>query len=104
MRPPSRSAGVKAVAKLTGRSCRTIWKWASEGCDLNDPASINKFSEGNRLRQHANLVRKGKDGNQTKPDPTPAPDLDSIDLGPIGKKGAAAALARLEEVEEQAHR
>jgi len=107
MRTPSRSARVKAVAKLTGRSCRTIWKWASEGCDLNDPASINTFSEGNRLRQHANLIRKTNTKSVetgTKLVDEATPDLDGIELGPIGKRGAAAALQRLEEIEEQSHR
>ena len=30
-------------------------------------------------------------------------DLNQIELGPVGKRGAAAALARLEEIEERAH-
>ena len=103
MKALSRSARVRIVAKQTGRSCRTIWKWASEGCDLNDPASIKTFSEGNRLRQHANLIRKAKDSNPIDSVDAATPDLNQIELGPIGKIGAAAALARLEIFEVQAH-
>lgn len=101
----SRSALVRKVAKQTSRSCRTIWKWKSEGCDLSDPASINTFSEGNQLRQNANLVRKGKTKSAetgTKLVDEATPDLDLIELGPVGRRGAAAALQRLEQIEERA--
>jgi hypothetical protein len=48
------------------------------------------------------LVRKGNqvDGSQTAPIGAATPDLNQIELGPIGKRGAAAALMRLEEIEE----
>jgi hypothetical protein len=103
MRTPSKSARVKAVAEQTGKSVGTIWRWVRNGCDLNSPASIKEFLEGNRLRQHANLVRKAKGGNPIEPIDTAIPDLNQIELGPIGKRGAAAALQRLEEIEERAH-
>src|ERR1700693_3441018 len=106
MRTPSRSARVKAVAKLTGRSVGTIWRWARQGCDLNSPASINEYLEGNRLRQHANLIRKANTESVetgTKLVDEANPDLDRIELGPIGKRGAAAALQRLEAIEERSH-
>jgi hypothetical protein len=107
---PGTTARVREVAKLTGRSVGTIWRWAAQGCDLNSPASINEYLEGNRLRQHANLikakdVRRNRSAFQsplTEP-PDSIPDLDQIELGPVGKRGAAAALQRLEEVEERAH-
>jgi hypothetical protein len=35
--------------------------------------------------------------------PEHEPDLNQIELGPVGKRGAAAALMRLEEIEERAH-
>jgi hypothetical protein len=38
-----------------------------------------------------------------EPEPDLEPDLNQIELGPVGKRGAAAALARLEEIEERAH-
>jgi hypothetical protein len=103
MKALSRSALVRAVAKKTGKSVGTIWRYARNGCDINDPASIKAFVDGNELRQHANLIRRKKGGNQTKTDSNHAPDLDQIALMPVGKKGAAAALARLEIFEVQAH-
>src|ERR1700730_906339 len=99
MRTPSRSARVKAVAKLTGRSVGTIWRWARQGYDLNSPASINENLEGNEIRRNSNLSRKTTAESVGEA----TPDLNAIELGPIGKKGAAAALARLEIIEERAH-
>jgi hypothetical protein len=34
---------------------------------------------------------------------TPTPDLNQVELGPVGPRGAAAALNRLEAVEERSH-
>jgi hypothetical protein len=107
MRANGTTARVKAVAKLTGRSVGTIWRWARQGCDLNSPASINEYLEGNELRRNANLGRRpttecGQNGTKSVDEATP--DLNLIELGPIGKRGAAAALARLEIIEEKAHR
>jgi hypothetical protein len=89
MKTPSRSARVKAVAKQTGKGVRTIWRWAHQGCDLNNPASINEYLEGNKLRQHANLIRKVKDASQTEAIDSATLDLNLIELGPVGPKGAA---------------
>ena len=91
---------VKAVAKLTGRSVETIWRSARQGCDLNSPASINEFLEGNTLRQSPNLIRKWI--GLSAPNGAEPSDLNQIELGPIGKLGAAA-LQRLESAEEGAH-
>jgi len=101
MRVKGKTARIKQVAKSTGRSVGTIWRWQRQGCDLNSPASIKEFLEGNELRRNANLVCRGK--TDVSPNDTATPDLNQIDLGPIGKRGAAAALVRLEEIEERAH-
>jgi hypothetical protein len=101
MKPIGKTARIKQVAKSTGRSVGTIWRWQRQGCDLNNPASIKEFLEGNELRRNANLVRRGK--TDVSPNDTTTPDLDGIELGPVGKRGAAAALQRLEEIEERAH-
>ena len=98
---------VQAVAAQVGRSCRTVWRWVAQGCNLNNPASVNQFLQGNTLRQHANLARKpttksGRNGTKSVDDQA-SRDLDRIELGPIGKRGAAAALERLENTEERAH-
>src|ERR1700676_1176640 len=101
MRVKGKTARIKQVAKSTGRSVGTIWRWQRQGGDLNSPASIKEFLEGNELRRNANLVCRGK--TDVSPNDTATPDLNQIDLGPIGKRGAAAALVRLEEIEERAH-
>jgi hypothetical protein len=103
MKALSRSARVKQVAEQTGRSVGTIWRWSRQGCDLNSHASINQYLEGNRLRQHGNLVRKSKGvGTTSTVVDTATPDLDRIELGPVGRRRAAAALQRLEQTEERA--
>ena len=95
---------VKRVAFQTGKTTNTIRRWVKQGCDLNSPASINEYLQGNKLRQHPNTIRKSKGvQNLDTPEPDPDPDLSQTELGPIGKRGAAAALQRLEEIEERAH-
>src|SRR6202035_5830426 len=81
------------------------------------PASVNQFPQGNKRRRHPNTVRKfntidAKPGKvpgvpgvvrPAEIEPDHAPDLDQIELAPVGRRGAAAALQRLEEIEERAH-
>jgi hypothetical protein len=105
-----RTARVRVVARLTGKSVGTIWRWAAQGCDLSSAASIDEFLQGNKLRQNANLIRDfaTQNGDSQKPKRNPpagaAPDdQPGAELGPIGRRGAAAALERLEEIEERAH-
>ena len=87
------------------------------GCDLSSPASVNQFLQGNKRRQHPDTVQNfntidAKPGKvpgvpgvvrPAEIEPDPAPDLDQIELAPVGRRGAAAALQRLEEIEERAH-
>ena len=101
MRAKGKTARIKQVAQSTGRSVGTIWRWQRQGCDLNSPASIKEFLEGNELRRNANLIRRGK--TDVGPNDTSTPDLNQIALGPVGARGAAAALKRLEAVEERSH-
>jgi hypothetical protein len=97
------------VAARVGRSCRTVWRWAAQGCDLDNPDSVREFLTGNALRQSPNfgdLVVQNGDTRKPKhhsragaaSDDQPMPEL-----GPIGRRGAGAALERLEAVEERAH-
>jgi hypothetical protein len=103
---------VKSVATKTGKSTSTVWRWVKAGCDISSPASINQFLKGNHRK------RNGPRHHNPKPirKPTtesvetgsrlvdePEPDLNEIELGPVGRRGAAAALQRLEEIEERAH-
>jgi hypothetical protein len=102
MRANGTTVRVRVVAQLSGKSVTTIFRWRRQGCDLNSPASINEYLEGNKLRQNANLIRKPK-VDVTETDISPfEPDLNKIKLAPAGPRGAAAALARLEEIEERA--
>ena len=102
---------VELVAKKTGKSTSTIWRWRKNGCDISSSASLKEFLQGEKRRQRSNTVQKSEKENISAgpvADPqesahVPEPDLNLIDLGPIGPKGAAAALQRLEEVEERAH-
>jgi hypothetical protein len=101
------SAKVREVMSKTGKSEATVYRWRKQGCDLSDPASVQQFSEGNRLRQNPNLVRGPAKSNRDsqKPRKSRSHRMGAIsdDLGPIGCKGAAAALTRLEQIEEQAY-
>jgi hypothetical protein len=98
---------VSEVASRVGRHPATVWRAIRRGCDIRSEASIQEFLQGNKRRQNPNTVRKPKNGipppvKDLEPEP-PETDLNQIELGPVGKLGAAAALARLEEVEERAH-
>jgi hypothetical protein len=101
------TALVKSIALEAGRSVQTIWRWKSQGCILDDPESVRQFLEGNKLRQNPNLVREPakSNGSSREPKKSRSRQLDRMpeDLGPIGQKGAAAALSRLESVEERSH-
>lgn len=96
---------IKLVAFQTGKTTNTIRRWAKQGCDLNSPASINEYLLGNKLRQNPNTIRKPKAQAPGQPaaEAEPEPDLNQIELAPVGKRGAAAALQRLEAIEERAH-
>src|ERR1700730_3821902 len=94
---------IKAVARQTKRSANTIRRWVRQGCNLNSAASIKQFSQGNQLRQHPNLIHRTRDVSPIEPLDSVIPDLNLIELPPAGPRGAAAALARLEEIEERAH-
>ena len=103
-------------AKEVGRTPRTISNWVAKGCLLEDPASLNAFkAEMERKKSHAQQSRErrglarpltiegeaavsGKEDHQTK---IQAGNGDG--LSPIGRRGAAAALERLEAQEERAH-
>jgi hypothetical protein len=102
---------VELVAKKTGKSISTIWRWRKDGCDISSSASLKQFLQSDRRRRNSNAVRKSENENisaEPVADPQESEhvsesDLNLIELGPIGPKGAAAALQRLEEIEERAH-
>jgi len=108
---------VNQVADRLGKHPATVWRWIARGCDIDSEDSIQQFLSGKKRRRNLNTVRKPKKRNtsaapvanpqesqhEPEPEPEPEPELDAIELAPVGRRGAAAALARLEEIEERAH-
>jgi hypothetical protein len=97
---------VELVAKKTGKSTSTIWRWRKDGCDLSSSVSVKQFLQGDKRSQNLNAVQEpsaAPAADLQESEHVPEPDLNLINLGPIGAKGAAAALQRLEEIEERAH-
>src|SRR5262245_66220736 len=100
-----------AYAARLKRSEATIWRWAKAGCDFDDPESIKAFLiEAERKKTNVQRYRERR-GKQPKESAQPVHQRtpDSVEpsgngeLPPIGKRGAAAALERLEQAEERAH-
>ena len=90
---------VKQLADRLGRHPATIFRWLKLGMDINSEDSIQQFLLGNKRRRnlHPNTIRKpttesGETGSKLVEEAIP--DLNQIELGPIGKRGAAAALGR----------
>ncbi len=57
---------------------------------------------GKKRRQHPNTIQKTKGVSEVEHLELAAPDLNQIALAPVGRRGAGAALGRLESVEERA--
>jgi transposase len=91
---------IRELSKRIGKSRSTLLRWAKEGCDLHSHSSVQDWIEKNRLRIHA---RRGP-RNAQKLDSEPVLPVGNGDLPPAGRKGAAAALERLERQEEESHR
>ena len=101
-------------AKRIGKSRATLRRWVSQGCNLTDPGSVREWITRNEIRK-TNIARarerRGKEqnssaaGQSVRPASADAfkPGGNGETLGPPGKRGAAAALQRLEEQEERAH-
>jgi hypothetical protein len=96
---------VDSVADRLGKHPATIWRWIARGCDIRNEASIQEFLRGKKRRRntHPSAIAEPKTQAPVPVPALPAPDLNQIELGPVGKRGAAAALQRLEEIEERAH-
>jgi hypothetical protein len=99
---------VNALADRLGKHPATIFRWLNLGLDIDSETSIQEFLQGKKRKRnpHTSAIAEVKTQAPVpvpEPDPDPDPDLDQIELGPVGKRGAAAALMRLEEIEERAH-
>ena len=100
---------VREVAARLKKSERTVWRWLAEGCDLASERSIRTFVEGKRLRRsnvqksYEKLEALGARDGFRASHQARFEDLLSEELLPLGRRGAAAALKRLEATEERAH-
>jgi hypothetical protein len=103
---------VSEYARKIGKSERTLWRWIKEGCNPRDPKSLRKWQVRNEIRQTPiERARRRRRDNEQKAlnDPltagaTHTPPTNGESLPPAGKRGAAAALERLEHQEEESHR
>src|SRR6516164_3421241 len=100
-------AEILELSKRIGKNRATLWRWAKEGCDLRSHASVQSWIEKKRTREtNVEKARRRKEAQkiaaQSVNDQDPAGNGET--LPPAGKRGAAAALERLENQEEEAHR
>jgi len=103
---------IAEYARKIGKSVPTLWRWVRQGCDLQDPKSVAEWVTRNTIREtNISKARKRRRDNEQKAQrasAVPASDRSEVggngDLPPAGRKGAAAALERLERVEEESHR
>jgi hypothetical protein len=109
--PTASTEKVREVAARLKKSERTLWRWIQQGLDITNERSIRAFAEGKQLRKTnvekarerlaAASVSNGSGSRASDRDQFE--NLFSGELPPLGRRGAAAALERLEETEERAH-
>jgi hypothetical protein len=94
---------VSEYARKVGKTERTLWRWIKQGCNPRDPKSLREWQVRNQIRETPiERARKRRRDNESHNIPFSAGPQTSCDqpgngeLPPIGKKGAAAALERLE--------
>ena len=107
--PYSRAELARHSEKI-GRGWRTLLRWVARGCDLNDPESVAKFlAEAERKKTNVRKYQEAR-GNQpkmptnrtAKPQQRFEPNGNG-ELPAPGRRGAGAALRRLEEQEERGY-
>jgi hypothetical protein len=109
--PTASTEKVREIAARLKKSERTLWRWLSQGLDITNERSIRAFAEGKQLRKtnvekaHERLAAASvSNGSGSRAsDRDQFENLFSGELPPLGRRGAAAALERLEETEERAH-
>jgi hypothetical protein len=108
--PAASTEKVREIAARLQKSERTLWRWIQQGLDITDERSIRAFAEGKQLRK--TNVEKARErlaaasvsnGSSRASVREQFENLFSGELPPLGRRGAAAALERLEETEERAH-
>jgi hypothetical protein len=103
---------VKEHAHQLGKSERTLWRCIRQDCDLRDPKSVREWVTRNTIREtNISKARKRRRDNESHNIPFSNGTQTSVfepagngDGAVEGRKGAAAALERLESQEESAHR
>src|SRR5262245_27322975 len=103
---------IREYAIKLGKGERTLRRWVKQGCNLRDPKSVREWVVRNEIRQTPIERARRRKRDEAQKAQTEAPVIirqraDPPANGeklPEGRKGAAAALERLEREEEQAHR
>jgi len=109
--PAASTEKVREIAARLKKSERTLWRWIQQGLDITNERSIRAFAEGKQLRK--TNVEKARErlaaasvSNGSGSRASDQEQFENLFLGelpPLGRRGAAAALERLEETEERAH-
>jgi hypothetical protein len=112
---PYSRAQLSELSKKVDRSWRTLQYWASQGCNLNDPASLEAFLQAKELRKTNVQKFRERCGmhqpahtRHDKESETTRRRVAAIhatsgngDLPPVGKTGTGHTLRRLEEEEQR---
>jgi hypothetical protein len=105
-------AEIRELAKRIGKSRTTLWRWASQGCDLRNHQSVQTWIEKNRQREtnvEKSRRRRRRGAQQEASSSVHEQYRGAFDhpgngeLPPAGKHGAQHALQRLEFEESQAY-
>jgi hypothetical protein len=100
---PYSKVEITEYSKTIGKSVPTLWRWIRQGCDLRDRKSVREWVTRNTIRE-TNILksRKRRRQEQTASErhpvklQTPFQPAGNSELPPASKRGAAAALERLE--------
>jgi hypothetical protein len=104
---------VSEYARKVGKTERTMWRWIKEGCNPRDPKSLREWQVRNQIREtpierarkrRRDQALKARQTSDVLPPERVSVPTNGDTLPPAGKRGAAAALERLEATEEEAHR
>jgi hypothetical protein len=109
---PYSKVEITEYSRRIGKSVPTLWRWIREGCNLRDPKSVRQWETRNEIRKTNIAKARERRGKEQKTSRQSAErraagafaSPGNGDLPAAGRKGAAAALQRLEESEEEAHR
>jgi hypothetical protein len=103
---------IREYAAKLGKGERTIRRWVAQGCNLRDSKSVREWVIRNQIREtpierarkrRRDQAQKAGREDILKPQAVLEPAGNGEPVEP-GRRGAAAALERLEREEEEAHR